>query len=94
MVKGFLRSQDPDIVLLQETKRGSWDKCFLVSVWKGGERDWAVLPTCRTLGGVVIIWDLIKFECSEKVTESFFVSIKLKFEEEGFFLVNFSVWFE
>ena len=71
----FLRFQDPNIVLLQETKRGSWDMHFLLSVWKGRDRDWAVLPAYGTSGGVVIIWDSIMFECTEKVIGSFSVSV-------------------
>ena len=94
IVKGFLRSQDPDIVLLQETKRENWDKRFLVSIWTERDREWTFLPACGASGGVVIIWDSNKFEGIEKVIGSFFFC----FSEVGicrrrFLLVNLSVWF-
>ena len=71
--------------MLQETKRENWDRRFLVSVWRGRGRDWAVLLACGALGGVVIIWDSNKFECVEKVLGSFSVSVKLESVEEGSF---------
>ena len=85
IVKGFLRSQDLDIVLLQETKRENWDKRFLVGFWTGRDREWIALPTCGASGGVVIIWDSNKFECIEKLIGSFSVSMKLESIEEGSF---------
>ena len=85
IVKGFLRSQDPDIVLLQETKKENWDKHFLVSVWIGRDRERTALPACGASGGVVIIWDSKKFECIEKVIGSFSVSVKLESVEEDSF---------
>ena len=55
LVKSFLSSRDPNIVMLQVTKREKWDRCFLVSVWRGRVRDWVVLQVCGASGGVVII---------------------------------------
>ena len=78
LVKRFLRSQEPNIEMLQETKTENWDKRFLVSVWRRRDREWANLSACRAPTGVVIIWDSNKFECIEKVLGSFSVSVKLK----------------
>ena len=55
------------------------------SVWKGKSLDWVALPACGASGGIVILWDSIKFKCSEKVLGSFFVTVKLNSDEEGFF---------
>ena len=35
IVRNFLSSQNPDVVMLQETKREIWDRRFVSSVWKG-----------------------------------------------------------
>ncbi|RVW99862.1 Transposon TX1 uncharacterized 149 kDa protein [Vitis vinifera] len=52
--------------MLQETKRETWDRRFVSSVWKGKRLEWAALPACGASGGIVILWDSSKFECTEK----------------------------
>ncbi|KAL6348507.1 hypothetical protein AAG906_009967 [Vitis piasezkii] len=81
----FLSSQNPDIVMLQETKRETWDRRFVSSVWKGKRVEWAALPACGASGGIVILWDSSKFECTEKVLGSFSVTVKFNSGEEGSF---------
>ncbi|RVW29710.1 hypothetical protein CK203_105775 [Vitis vinifera] len=36
------------------------------SIWKGKSLDWVALPACGASGGIVILWDSVKFNCSEK----------------------------
>ncbi|RVW29636.1 hypothetical protein CK203_100953 [Vitis vinifera] len=69
----------------KETKREIWDKRFVSSVWKGRSLEWAALPASGASGGIVILWDLIKFKCTEKVLGSFSVTVKLNSDEEGSF---------
>ena len=45
-VRRFLSSQNPDVVVLQETKRETWDKRFVSSIWKGRSMEWVALPAC------------------------------------------------
>ena len=71
--------------MLQETKRETWDKRFVSSVWKGRSMKWAALPACGASRGIVIMWDSNKFKCTEKVLGSFSVSVKLNSSEEGSF---------
>ena len=85
IVRNFLSSQNPDVVMLQETKREIWDRRFVSSVWKGRSMEWAALPACEASGGVVIMWYSNKFKCIEKVLGSFSVSMKLNSGEEGSF---------
>ncbi|RVW27818.1 hypothetical protein CK203_107068 [Vitis vinifera] len=40
---------------------------------------WAALPACGASGGIVILWDSIKFKCTEKVLGSFSITVKLNF---------------
>ncbi|RVW77727.1 Transposon TX1 uncharacterized 149 kDa protein [Vitis vinifera] len=61
-VRRFLSTQNPDVVMLQETKRVIWDRRFVSSVWKGRSLEWAALPACGASGGIVILWDSIKFK--------------------------------
>lgn len=84
LVKGFLRSQNPEILMPQETKRKLWDRKVMVSVWRG-EIGTGYIFYWGALGGVVIICDSNKFECTEKVLGSFSILVKLKFGEGGSF---------
>ena len=89
-VRRFLSSQNPNVVMLQDTKREIWDKRFVSSVWKGRSMECAALPTCGASGGIVIMWDSNKFKCTEKVLRSFSVTVKLNSsEEESFWLTSF-----
>ncbi|RVX11326.1 LINE-1 retrotransposable element ORF2 protein [Vitis vinifera] len=53
----------------EETKREIWDRRLVSSIWKGKSLDWVALPACGASGGIVILWDSVKFNCSEKVVE-------------------------
>ena len=85
IVRNFLSSQIPDVVMLQETKREIWDRRFVSSVWKGRSMEWAALPACGASGGIVIMWDSNKLKCTKKVLGSFSVTVKLNSGEEGSF---------
>ncbi|RVW37380.1 hypothetical protein CK203_087736 [Vitis vinifera] len=56
-----LSTQNPDVVMLQETKREIWDRRLVSSIWKGKSLDWVALPACGASGGIVILWDSVKF---------------------------------
>ena len=43
VVKDFLRSEKPDVVMIQETKK-ECDRRFVGSVWTARNKDWAALP--------------------------------------------------
>ncbi|RVW90164.1 putative mitochondrial protein [Vitis vinifera] len=47
-----LRSLD-----IKETKREVCDRRFVGSVWLVRNKEWAILPACGALGGILIIWD-------------------------------------
>ncbi|RVW96282.1 LINE-1 retrotransposable element ORF2 protein [Vitis vinifera] len=57
VVKDFLRLQNPDVVMFQETKREVCDRRFVGSVWSVRNKEWAILPACGASGGILIIWD-------------------------------------
>ena len=54
VVKDLLCHENPDVVLLQETKRELCDRRLLGSVWKVSNKEWVVLPTSGASGGVAI----------------------------------------
>ncbi|RVW62006.1 hypothetical protein CK203_062400, partial [Vitis vinifera] len=83
----FLSTQNPDIVMLQETKRETWDE-VCEQCLERQRVEWAALPACGASGGIVILWDSNKFECTEKVLGSFSVTVKFNSGEEGGYLRN------
>ena len=76
VVKDFLRSEKPDVVMIQETKKEECDRRFVGSVWIAKNKDWAALPASGASGGILIIWDSKKLRREEVVLGSFSVSIK------------------
>ena len=85
IVRRFLSTQNADVMMLQKTKREIWDRRSVSSVWKGRSLEWAALSACGASGGIVILWDSIKFKCTEKVLGSFSVTVKLNSDEERSF---------
>ncbi|KAJ9685364.1 hypothetical protein PVL29_017406 [Vitis rotundifolia] len=76
VIKDFLRSENPDVVMIQETKKEKCDRRFVGSVWMVRDKEWAALPSCGASGGILIIWDSKKLSSEEVVIESFSVSVK------------------
>ncbi|KAJ9678126.1 hypothetical protein PVL29_022887 [Vitis rotundifolia] len=78
VVKDFLRLENPDVVMFQETKREICDRRFVGSVWSVRNKEWATFPACGASGEILImiIWDSKKLSSEEVVIGSFFVSIK------------------
>ncbi|RVW97764.1 hypothetical protein CK203_027972 [Vitis vinifera] len=60
VVKDFLSQENRDAIMLQETKRESWDRQFMSSVWKVINKEWVALPASGTSGGEAIVWDALK----------------------------------
>ena len=76
MVKDFLRLENPDVVMIQETKKMECNRRFVDSVWTVRNKEWAAFPACGALGGILIIWDSKKLRNEEVVIRSFSVSVK------------------
>ena len=71
VVKDFFRLENPDVVMIQETKREVCDKRFVGSVWSVRNKEWAALLACGASGGILIIWDSKKLSSEEVVIGSF-----------------------
>ncbi|KAL6326022.1 hypothetical protein AAG906_038514 [Vitis piasezkii] len=65
VVKDFLQLENPNVVMFQETKREVCDRRFVGSVWSVRNKEWATLPACGALGGILIIWDSNKLSNEE-----------------------------
>ena len=83
MVKDFLRLENPDVVMIQETKKVECDRNFVGSIWSVRNKEWAALPACGASGRILIIWDSDKLRSEEVVIGSFLVSVKFALEGYG-----------
>ena len=83
MVKDFLRSANPDVVMIQETKKEKCDRRFVGSVWTVRNKDWVALPASGASGGILIIWDSKNLRSEEVVIGSFSVSVKFALDGCG-----------
>ncbi|RVX04307.1 Beta-arabinofuranosyltransferase RAY1 [Vitis vinifera] len=83
MVKDFLRSENPDVVMIQETKKEICDRRFVGSVWTARNKDWVALPASGASGGILIIWDSKNLRREEVVLGSFSISVKFSLDGCG-----------
>ena len=51
VVKDFLRSGKPDVVMIQETKKAECDRRFVGSVWTIRNKEWAVFQRAGLRAG-------------------------------------------
>ena len=83
VVKDFLRLENSDVVMIQETKKMECYRRFVGSIWMVRNKDWAILPACEASGGILIIWDSNKLHSEEVVIGSFSVSVKFALDGCG-----------
>ena len=57
VIKDFLRLENPDVVMIQETKKEKCDRRLVGSVWTVRNKDWVILLACGASGGILFIWD-------------------------------------
>ena len=76
MVKDFLRLENPDVVMIQETKKMECYRRFVGSIWMVRNKEWAAFPASGASGGILIIWDSNKLRSEEVVIGSFSISVK------------------
>ena len=82
VVKDFLRLENPDVVMIQETKK-EYDRRFVCSIWTVRNKEWAALPANGASSGILIIWDSNKLRSEEVVLGSFFISVKFALDGCG-----------
>ena len=83
VIKDFLRLENLDVVMIQETKKEKCDRRLVGSVWTVRNKDWVFLPACGASGGILFIWDSKKLSKEEVVLGSFSISVKFALEGCG-----------
>ena len=82
IIKDYLNRINPDIVILQETKKEVLDERWVRSLWKVRFRNWVALPSMGRAGGIIVMWDRRKIVVLDSLVGEYSVSIKIK-DEKG-----------
>ena len=61
--------------MLQETKKEEVSRSFEGSIWRSCFKEWLVLPTNRTTGGILIMWDVRRVNVKDSLLGEFSASI-------------------
>lgn len=80
-IKHIITKHNPDIIVLQETKKESFDRSLVASIWGSRHKGWVILPAEGSRGGIAIIWDVRRTSVVSSIVGSFSVSIEV--EESG-----------
>lgn len=75
-LKRLLQTLNPDIVLIQGTKRDSFDSNFIKLLWSSKEVDWTFIEACGKSGGMLIMWDESKLLVIETLKGGFTLLVK------------------
>lgn len=77
LIKGFLASTNPSIVILRETKTSTVDRRFIKSLWSSRFIGWAVLEANGASGGIIIMCNELNIDMSDPIIYTFSLSLKL-----------------
>lgn len=73
-----------DVVVLQETKKAKFSPLLMCSVVGRDLLAWCIIPSCGTMGGVLLVWDLSVVDKIDELVGSFSISIVFKEMALGF----------
>ncbi|XP_038876676.1 uncharacterized protein LOC120069076 [Benincasa hispida] len=76
LLKRFLKKVNPDIVLIQETKKDRIEGSFIKSLWSSKEVGCAFVEAKGKSGGLLTVWDDSKILVSSISKDEFSLSIK------------------
>lgn len=78
VIKVCLGRWKPDMLYLQESKVESCDRVFIKRIWNCKEVGWDFISAKGAAGGVVLMWNEVKFQCLYRVRGEVSQSVWLK----------------
>ncbi|KAM1105783.1 hypothetical protein ACFX13_002765 [Malus domestica] len=66
-LKQQFRRLQPNIIILQETKKTSIDRRLVVSVWGSRFKEWIFAPAQGSSGGIAVIWNTKHISVTESL---------------------------
>ena len=80
-LKRFVKKHNPNLVLIQESKRDEFDAAFIKSLWRSKEIGWQFVESYGKSGGILIKWDESKISIMETLNGGYSLSVKLNLQE-------------
>ncbi|CAL9004761.1 unnamed protein product [Prunus brigantina] len=77
VVKDQLLRLNPDIVILQETKKEVFDRRLAAGIWGSRFKEWVYAPSRGRSGGIVVMWNSQTISISDFEIGEFSVSIRI-----------------
>ena len=84
LIKAVIKSQEVDLICLQETKLKGASNGLVRSLGAGRCMDWVSSNTTGASGGILILWDSRVLQLIEKEESQFSVSCKFRNCEGSF----------
>ena len=75
-IKNLLKKLNPDIVLIQETKRKEIDSCIIKALWSSKGIGWELVEAIGRSRGLLIIYDESKLSIIKVLKRDYSLSIK------------------
>ena len=75
-IKTLLKKVNPDIVMIEETKREEIDSCIIKALWSSKGIGWDLVEANGRSGGLLIVWDESKQSVLEVLKRGYSISIK------------------
>ena len=70
-IKEAICKANPDIIVLQETKREEVNRTFVGSIWRSRFKEWLVLSAIGSAGGILIMWDVRRVNVRDSLLGEF-----------------------
>ncbi|XP_010258726.1 PREDICTED: uncharacterized protein LOC104598390 [Nelumbo nucifera] len=91
-IKEVIKRYDPDIVLLQESKRMEFNNRWARSIWKVRGISWVVAPSWGASGGILTMWKKDVVDGQEELIGKYSILAKFKQQEDDFVWVLTNVY--
>ena len=76
-VRFLICKENPDLVVFQEVRRRTVDRSFIGSVWSSRFKEWILLPSLGSGGGILVVWDTRRVKVVDNIVGDFSVSIEI-----------------
>lgn len=75
-IKRLLQKLNPDLVLIQETNRDTFDMDVIKALWSLKDVGWSFVEAFGESGGILTMWDESKISVSEVLKGGYSLSVK------------------